>query len=55
MREINEVLRTRWMNGDINQDNWEYYSNWQILGIEDGQLTPMGNVECLNTPYFQVN
>jgi hypothetical protein len=55
MQEINDVLRTRWTNGDIDREDWEFYSNWQMLGIEDGQLTPMGNVECANTPYFQVN
>jgi hypothetical protein len=55
MQEINDVLRTRWTNGDIDREDWEFYSNWQLLGMEDGQLTPMGNVECLNTPYFEVN
>jgi hypothetical protein len=52
--EINSQLRTLWMNGDIDREDWDFFSNWQLLGIEDGALTPMGNVECSHTPYFEV-
>jgi hypothetical protein len=54
VEEINARLRTLWMNGDIDRDDWDYHQNWKLLGIEDGVLTPMGNVECSSAPYFQV-
>lgn len=54
MAEINDKLRTRWINGDIDKDDWAYSDRWQLLGIEDGMLTPMGNVECTVTPHFEV-
>jgi len=54
VEEINAQLRTLWMNGDIDREDWDFFSNWQLLGIEDGALTPMGNVECSHTPYFEV-
>ena len=52
--EINAQLRTLWVNGDIDRDDWEFCSPWQLLGIEDGGLTPMANVECKSIPYFEV-
>jgi hypothetical protein len=52
--EINDELQTLWMNGDIDRDDWEQYSNWELLGIESGSFTPMGNVECTSIPYFEV-
>lgn len=53
--EINSRLRTLWRNEDIDAEDWEYHSNWQLLGIEDGGLTPIDRVECRNTPYFEVH
>lgn len=55
IEEINDALRTRWMKGDIDGDYWEFFNNWQLLGIEDGQLTPINTFECGNVPYFEVN
>jgi len=55
VEEINTRLRTLWMNGDIDRDEWEYRSPWQMLGIEDGALTPIERVECSHTPYFEVH
>lgn len=55
VEEINERLRTLWMNGDIDKDEWDYRSNWQLLGVEDGVLTPMSNVDCNTVPHFEVN
>jgi hypothetical protein len=43
------------MNGDIDREEWEYRSPWQMLGIEDGALTPIERVECSHTPYFEVH
>lgn len=54
MAEINEKLHTRWVNGDIDKDNWEYPGYWQLLGIEDGQLTPMNHVNMNTVPHFEV-
>ncbi len=55
VEEINTRLRTLWMNGDIDRDEWEYRSPWQLLGIEDGGLTPIERVACSHTPYFEVH
>lgn len=55
MDQINDQLRTRWLNGDIDVDDWEYYCNWKLLGIEDGELTPIEHVECRNSPHFDVS
>jgi hypothetical protein len=54
MAEINDRLRTLWLNGDIDQEDWEYYHNWKLLGIEDGQLIDMENTECHSTPHIEV-
>lgn len=52
--EINEQLRTLWLNGDIDRDDWDFCSPWELLGIEDGRLTSMGNVVCTTIPHFEV-
>ena len=54
MAEINYTLRTRWINGDIDSEDWEFHSNWKLLGIEDGALTPMENVQVNLVPHFEV-
>jgi hypothetical protein len=55
--EINEQFRELWQQGYIDRDEWdnESYGPWQLLGIEDDRLTPMGNVECHMLPYFEVH
>jgi hypothetical protein len=54
LEKINEALRRLWMKGVIDREDWDYYRNWQLLGIEDGVLTPIANVDCLSVPYFEV-
>lgn len=54
MDAINETFRTRWVNGDIDKDEWECCDNWQLLGIEDGLLTPMNHVNVNVVPHFEV-
>jgi len=54
VEEINERLRTLWINGDIDRDDWEFRSPWQLLGVEGDQLTPMERVECNSIPHFEV-
>lgn len=54
IEEINEKLRTLWVNQSIDRDDWDHYQNWQILGLEDGILTPIGNVSCEAIPHFEV-
>lgn len=54
VEEINEQLRTRWINGDIDRDDWDFCSPWKLLGIEVRGLTPMSNVECTSIPHFEV-
>lgn len=54
VEEINEQLRTLWLNGDIDRDDWRCCTPWEMLGIEDGRLTPMGNVDCATIPHFEV-
>lgn len=53
MEEINSQLRTLWMNHCIDRYDWDLYDNWQLLGVEDGCLTPMNRVDCVNIPYFE--
>ena len=55
VEEINTRLRTLWMNGDIDRDEWEFRQPWQLLGIENGGLTPIERVECSYTPHFAVH
>ena len=54
MAEINEKLRTRWINGDIDTEEWEWRANWQLLGIEDGRLTRLNHVQVNTVPHFEV-
>jgi hypothetical protein len=53
--EINEEFRALWEAGEIDHDEWELKEPWQLLGIEDGRLTPMGNVEVVRVPQFEVH
>lgn len=54
MAEINERLRTLWLNTEINQADWEFYHNYDLLAIEDGRLTSVGNWEQDTIPHFNV-
>ena len=55
IKEINDALRTIWTDGDIDEYEWEACDNWKLLGIEDGALTPMSNVDVNLVPHFEVN
>ena len=52
--EINEALRKAMDDQSIDTDDWEFYQNWQLLAIEDGQLTPVNNYCARSIPQFEV-
>ena len=52
--EINAQLRTMWVNDEIDRDDWDFYSPWELLGIEDDRLTPVERVQCMSIPQFEV-
>ena len=55
VEQINAKLRSLWLNGDIDSDDWESRGSWEMLGIEDGELTPIVHVEVVNVPQFEVH
>lgn len=56
IEEINAEFRKVWEAGEVNAEAWEYGQPcWQLLGIEDGLLTPMANVEVVQIPQFEVH
>lgn len=55
LEEINARLRTLWLNQAVDQEDWEYYQNWALLGLEDGILSPVNVVECNSIPHFEVH
>ncbi len=55
MEHINETFRSIWTDGDVDREEWGYQEPWQLLGIEDGRLTPMSNVTGIIAPHFEVN
>lgn len=54
MEEINEQLKERWLSGDIDHDDWDHYDNWQLLCIEDNQVTEVVVFENTSVPRFTV-
>lgn len=54
VEEINEQLRAQWLDGNIDRDDWDFCSPWELLGIEGDRLTTLGNVECTTIPHFEV-
>jgi hypothetical protein len=54
MEHINAAFRSIWTDGDVDREEWVYQEPWQLLGIEDGRLTPMSNVTSNMTPHFEV-
>ncbi len=50
--EINTRLAELWEADEIDRDDWDFYSNFQLLAIEDGQLTPVEGWEAMNIPQF---
>jgi len=54
VEQINAQLRAVWLNGEIDPDEWEYHGSWEMLAIENGELTPMAHVELFKVPQFEV-
>lgn len=54
VEQINNKLRTLWLNGDIDPDDWEFHGSWEMLRIENDELTPIEHVEVTNVPQFDV-
>ena len=52
---INAELQKQWLNGEIDRDEWDFSNPWELLGIEDGRLTPVERVECTSIPQFEVH
>ena len=55
VEQINAKLRTLWLAGAINPDDWKYRGSWEMLGIENGELTPIEYAEVSNAPQFEVS
>jgi hypothetical protein len=54
MAEINAHVHQAWINGDIDPDDWEFSSPFEMLCIEDGRLTPVNHWEMTRVPQFIV-
>ncbi len=56
LAEINAELRTLCANDEIDSDNWDFSSPWELLYIEDDRLTPtpVERVQCMSIPQFEV-
>jgi hypothetical protein len=54
IEEINAEFRVLWNEGVIDRSEWDGKEPWQLLGIEDGRLTPMSNVDADRVPQFEV-
>ena len=55
LQQINATFRRLWESGAIDKKDWDDYGNWKMLGIEDGELTEMSNVEWALVPQFEIN
>ena len=55
LAEINKRLAEMWEANEIDTDDWEYYSNYDLLAIEDGALTKVNRWELMNIPQFVVD
>ena len=54
IEEINAHVHKAWVNGDIDPDDWEFSSPFEMLCIEDDRLTPVNSWEMKNIPQFTV-
>ncbi len=52
--EINKRLAELWETDEIDRDDWEFYSNYELLAIEDGALTKVNRWEAMAVPQFTV-
>lgn len=53
--QINAELRELWQDNEIDRDDWGFYGNWKLLGIESDQIAEIESIECVLTPQFVVN
>ncbi len=53
--EINKRLVELWETDEIDRDDWEFYSNYELLFIEDGELQKASSWEAVTVPQFVVN
>jgi hypothetical protein len=54
LAEINKRLAELWEANEIDTEDWEYYSNYDLLYIEDGQLQKASSWEAMTVPQFTV-
>lgn len=52
---INNQLRELWVGNDIDHDDWNYYENWKLMGIEDNRLTTVTVADCVMIPQIVVD
>ena len=55
LAEINAEVHMAWVNGDIDQEDWDFSSPFELLCIEDDRLTPVNSWEMRSVPQFVVN
>ncbi len=55
VEEINKRLAELWEADEIDRDDWDFYSNYDLLAIEDGALTKVNRWELMNVPQFEVH
>jgi hypothetical protein len=54
IEEINKQLMGAWLNEDIDQEEWDFSQNWQLLAIEDDRLTAVNMCVVTSVPQFSV-
>ena len=55
LEHINKKIQQLWLDGDIDRDDWEFSSPFELLCIEDGVLTRVNSWEMTPIPQFVVN
>lgn len=55
MAEINAHVRKAFVDGEINHEDWEFSSPFEMLCIEDGALTPVNSWGMRPIPQFEVD
>ena len=55
IEEINAHIRSECEGGNIDREDWQFTTPFDLLCIEDGALTPVNSWEMTNIPQFWVN
>ena len=55
LAEINANLHKAFVNEEVDLSLWDGYSPFQLLCIEDGELTPINSWEIKSIPQIVVN